>query len=486
MVYNYFELHGRWVFKAVHYPSSGDRWKKMLPCSNQGIITMEKFDIIIIGGGNAGFGVSAIASEAGKSIAFVEELDFGGTCPNRGCTPKKILVAAAHTLHEIELASAHGITVEKPTLDWAKLMDRKEKMIGFIPDAMQSTAEKRGKVFKGQAKFVGPNQVEVNGKVLEGGNIVIATGSRPRPLPIPGAELMTTSDDVLSERDLPAEVVFVGGGVIAMVFSHVYARAGVKVTILEAMPQLLPRLDSDAVAVIQKETENLGVSVNTGVRIHSIEAAGERLTVTYEEDGIEHSITADRVINGAGRIANVENLDLDAANIAHDGIRIDVNEYLQSISNPAVWVAGNALVNTAQLSPVATYEGRLVGHNIVNGPDKKPDYAVLPSAVYTVPALSSVGLTEHEARERNIDVKVVSSDMTQWFSAKTYAESAAWSKVLIDQKTDKIVGAHMVGHHGEELVHLFALAMRHQIKASDLSDGFFAFPTFSADLKSMV
>ena len=447
---------------------------------------MEKFDIVILGGGNAGFGVSAVAHEAGKKIAFVEELDFGGTCPNRGCTPKKILVAAAHSLHEIAHASAHGITVGDTRLDWGKLMDRKEEMIGFIPGAMHSTAEKRGKVFKGTAKFVGPNQIDVDGTVIEGENIVIATGSTPRTLPIPGAELMTTSDDVLSDRNLPGEVVFVGGGVIAMEFAHVYARAGVKVTILEAMPQLLPRMDADAVSVIRGETENLGVTIKTGVSITEISQDGARLAVSFEEAGSQQKITADRVINGAGRVANVADLDLDAGNITHDGIRIEVNDHLQSTSNPAVWVAGDALVHTAQLSPVATYEGRTVGHNIVHGPEKKPDYSVLPSAVYTVPALSSVGLSEVEAKDKGHNVRVVTSDMAQWFSAKTYAENAAWSKVLIDADTDRILGAHMVGHQGEELIHLFALAMRHNLTAADLSDGFYAFPTFSADVKSMV
>ena len=175
----------------------------------------DKYDIIILGGGNAGFGVSAIAHEAGKKIAFIEELDFGGVCPNRGCTPKKVFVAAAHSLHEIELAEVHGITVGEPSLDWAKMVARKDDMIGFLPGAMEGLAGKRGDVFKGTGKFVGPNSIDVNGQVLEGDNIVIATGSKPRPLPIPGAELMITSDEVLSEETQPDEVVFIGGGVIA-------------------------------------------------------------------------------------------------------------------------------------------------------------------------------------------------------------------------------------------------------------------------------
>ncbi|MCY6382572.1 dihydrolipoyl dehydrogenase family protein [Hoeflea prorocentri] len=444
-----------------------------------------KFDIVIIGGGNAGFGVSAVVSEAGKSIAFIEERDFGGTCPNRGCTPKKVLVAAAHSLHEIELAHTHGIDVGKPKLNWEKLIDRKDDMIGFIPDAMKGVAEKRGSVFRGHARFTGPNTVEVDGTLIEGENIVIATGSKPRPLNIPGAGLMITSDEVLSEKQQPDEVVFVGGGVIAMEFSHVYARAGTKVTILEAMPQLLPRMDEDAVAAIRAETERLGVTIKTDVNVREISTSGGRLKVAYSHDGGDHQVIADRVVNGAGRVANVDTLNLDAANISHDGVRIEVDEHLRSVSNPSVWVAGDALVNSAQLSPLATYEGRLVAHNIIHGPEKTPDYEATPSAVYTVPALSTVGLTEKQATEMGLDVAVTTNDMTGWFSGKSYSETVAWSKVLVDRKTDRVVSAHLVGHHGEDLIHLFSLAMKHAIPASDLKDTPMAFPTFASDVKNL-
>ena len=444
-----------------------------------------RFDVVILGGGNAGFGVSAVAHEAGKSIAFIEELDFGGTCPNRGCTPKKVLVAAAHALHEIEIAGIHGIDVGKPTLDWAKLIDREKDMIGFIPDAMAGVAAKRGEVFRGHARFVGPNAVDVDGTVIEGDNIVIATGSKPRPLPIPGAEHLITSDDVLSERTLPQEVVFIGGGVIAMEFSHVYARAGAKVTILEVMPSLLPRMDKDAVDAVQQESERIGIVVKTGVEVKEIAKQNGKLRVAFKHGGKEQSLDADRVVNGAGRIANVDTLDLAAGNVAHDGIRVDVDSYLRSTSNPSVWVCGDALVASAQLSPVATYEGRLVGRNIVEGPSVEPDYAALPSCVYTVPALSSVGLTEQEAKEQGLDVAVSTNDMTGWFSGKSYGETVAWSKVLVDEANDRFVGAHMVGHQGEDLIHLFSMAMQHGISASRFKETSFAFPTFSSDAKNL-
>ena len=194
-------------------------------------MTAEKFDVVILGGGNAGIGVTGPVRRAGMSVAMIEADLLGGTCPNRGCTPKKVLVAAGHALHEIERASIHHIAVGKPKLDWAALIDREKDMIKDIPaNLARSMAKRNVEVIKGHAVFGDPKTIRVGDRELEAGHIVIATGSKPRPLGIPGAELMITSDEMLSERELPASVIFVGGGVIALEFGHVYARAGAAVT----------------------------------------------------------------------------------------------------------------------------------------------------------------------------------------------------------------------------------------------------------------
>lgn len=296
---------------------------------------------------------------------------------------------------------------------------------------------------------------------------------------------MITSDDILNDETQPDEIVFVGGGVIALEFGHVYARAGTRVTILEAMPQLLPRLDGDAVAVLRAESERIGIDIKSDVSVQHISQAGGRLRVTYGQGGETHTLNADRVVNGAGRIANVAGLDLTAANVDFDGIAIKTDATLRSVSNPSVWVIGDALVTSPQLSPVATYEGRTVGESIVGPSLVTPNYDVIPSSVYTVPTFSSVGLTEAEATKQGLQFKATTSDMTGWFSAKTYGEKVAWAKVLVENDSDLIIGAHLVGHSGEELIHIFALAMRHGITASDLKSGVFAFPTFANDLKSL-
>jgi glutathione reductase (NADPH) len=447
----------------------------------------ERYDVLILGGGNAGMGVTVATRAAGLSVAMVESRDLGGTCPNRGCTPKKVLVAAGHALHEIERAHVHGITVSKPKLDWAALIDREKQMISHIPGSLGRPMADRGvEVIRDNALFAGPNVARVGDRMMEARHIVIATGSKPRPLPFPGAEHMITSDDILNERDLPRDVVFIGGGVIALEFGHVYARAGAKVTILEVLPQLLPAMDADAVQQVRTESERIGIEVRTGTVVKHIVRRGSRLRVTFEHDGAEHGLEADRIVNGAGRIANVDTLDLEAGGVRHRSGRIDVDEHLRSASNPHVYVCGDVLWSSPQLSPIATYEGRIVGRNIVEGPVAKPDYASIPSCVYTVPTLATVGLTEAKAKELDRKIKVRVNDMSDWLSSRTYNEPAAWAKVIVDEATDRILGAHIVGHAGEELIHVFAFAMRFGITASQINDAVYAFPTFSADIKHML
>lgn len=447
----------------------------------------DRYDVLILGGGNAGFGVTEPTRAAGLSVAMVESWDLGGTCPNRGCTPKKILVAAAHALDEIERAKIHGITVGEPRLDWAALIDREKQMIGGIPARLERALADRGvELLRGHAAFAGPNAVRVDGRTIEAKSIVIATGSKPRPLPIPGAEHMITSDEMLSERTMPRDVVFVGGGVIALEFAHVYARAGASVTILEVLPRLLPALDIDAVDRIRAESERIGIRVKTGVTVKRVDKVDGGLRVLFDHEDSEHIVEGDRIVNGAGRIANVDTLDLEAGAVEHERGRIAVDPYLRSKSNPSVHVCGDALSISPQLSPIATYEGRIVGRNIAEGAKHKPDYASIPSCVFTVPAVASVGLTEAAAREKGHKVKVRVNDMTGWLSARTYGETVAWSKLLVDEDSDRLLGAHLVGHGGEELIHLFALAMAHGITAGQVRGLIYGFPTFAADIKSML
>jgi len=445
------------------------------------------FDVLVLGAGNAGMAAAGIARDAGKTVAMVESRDVGGTCPIRGCVPKKVLVAAAQVLDQIARAPTHHIQIAAPKLDWAQLIERKETFIAGVPDDFRASLERRGiTLIEGRARFTGMARVAVGDETYTADSIVIATGSVPRTLPITGWEHTITSDDILDRTNQPESIVFIGGGVIAMEFSHVFARAGTTVTILEALPRLLPRLEADAVDVIHGETSRIGVDVLTDVNVIEIKPSGSKFTVVYQKDGGRREVTAAVIANGAGRVADVEGLDLDKGEIAHDGGRIQVTANLRSVSNPHVYVAGDALWSSAQLSPVATYEGRIVGANLIEEDSAVPDYATVPSAVYTVPAVASVGMTEDEASKGGLKFNARTNDMASWRSARTYAETASFAKVLVEDDSGKILGAHMVGHGAEEVIHLFAFAMKHGITASEMGSFVYAYPTFSSDVKFLV
>ena len=445
------------------------------------------YDVIVLGTGNAGMAAAGAAREAGLSVAMVESRDVGGTCPIRGCVPKKVLVAAAQVLHQIDTAAEHHISVDAPKLDWSKLIEREPSFVDGVPEAFTESLESRGiDLYEGRARFVGPRRVQVGDATLDGGKIVIATGSTPRPLAIPGAEHLITSEHILELASLPESLIFIGGGVIALEFAHVLARAGTKITILEALPRLLPRNDADAVAQLQKESERIGIDVLTGVNVREIVQDGNQLAVRFEHEGAEKTLSATLVANGTGRIPDFDGLDLDAAEIEHDGTRIAVDDTLRSVSNPDVYVGGDALWSSPQLSPVASHEGKVIGANLVNGGTATPDYLGIPANVYGVPALASVGLTEAEAEAQGLDFTVKVNDMADWRSAKTHAETVAYSKVLVEEDTGRILGAHLVGHGAEEIIHLFAFAMKHGVTAKAMAETVYAYPTFASDIKFMV
>ena len=339
-------------------------------------------DVLVLGSGNAGMAAARVAREAGKSVAMVEARDVGGTCPLSGCVPKKVLVAAAQVLDQIEKAPQHHISLDNVRLDWGQLVARERTFVDGVPEQFAASLEQRGiELIRGHARFVAANRVRVGEREIEAASIVIATGSRPRTLPIAGAGDLITSEDLLELNSLPASLIFIGGGAVALEFAHVLARAGTEVTILEAMERLLPRADADAVERLHRESERIGIRILTGADVKSVKLSGNRFEVRVEHAGRVRTMRADLVANGAGREPNLAGLDLTVAGIEHEGTRIIVDDNLRSVSNPHVYVAGDALWSSAQLSPVASYEGQIVGENLVNGAAHTPDYASIPAAV---------------------------------------------------------------------------------------------------------
>lgn len=446
----------------------------------------DDYDFVVLGAGNAGLGAADVVRKAGQRVLVVESRDVGGTCPLRGCVPKKVLVAAAEVLETISRAKAHGIEVGAPRLDWAKLIDRERSFVEGVPEDLERGLRAEGiDVLHGRARFVGRNALEVAGRRINGKQILVSTGSVPRPLDLEGASHLITSEDLLMRRERPASLIFIGAGVIAFEFTHVLARAGTKVTLLEVADRALPAMDSDAVAQLVAATRELGVEIHTSVKPLAVSPDGGGFAVRFEKDGREEVLRAESVAHGAGRVPDLEGMDLEAGGIEHEGHRISLDAFRRSTSNPGVWAAGDA-AGPPQLSPVATYEGRLIGRNVVGGARERPDLASIPRVVFAVPALAQVGITEAVARERGLDFEAKVSRMADWRSGRTYVERFAWAKVISERASGKLLGAHLFDHGAKEVIHAFAFAMKHGLKASELAEEVYAYPTFHSDLKYLV
>lgn len=448
----------------------------------------QAYDFAVIGGGNAGMAAARVAREAGRSVVLVERRDLGGTCALRGCVPKKVLVAAAEVLDAIARAPEHCIRVAQPHVDWPGLMRRKQRFVADAPRRFTESLERRGvRVLRGNARFVAEHELDVDGLRLTAQKVVVATGSLPLPLPIAGAEALATSDDVLNLPELPRSVVFVGAGVVAMELAHVLARAGAKVTLLEALARPLSGFDADLVDGLVAETRRIGVELVCDVEVRQIEREHGETTLVYVERGERRRVTAELAVNGAGRVPALADLRLEQAGVELDGDRPKLDRYLRSTSNPDVLFAGDTLPDAPQLSPLATYEGSIAAKNaLATGELRVPEYGDVPAVVFSIPALAKVGLGVEDAERQGHDVVVETNDLSGWISGRTYAETAARSKVLLEKGSGKILGAHLLGHGAQETIHAFAFHMRHGLPAAELAAFIAAYPTFHADLDHML
>ncbi|GAB2533984.1 dihydrolipoyl dehydrogenase family protein [Spirosoma aerophilum] len=447
---------------------------------------MPVFDLIVIGTGSAGSTVAQAARKAGKSVAIIDKLPFGGTCSQRGCDPKKVLVGAAELVARSEQLTGKGI--DKPvTIDWSDLMRFKKTFTNPVPERTQVKFSDLGiQTFQGSASFVSANTVRVNSEELTAKHIVLATGQRPQPLNIPGEELLIDSTGFLDLPKLPAKLVMVGGGYIAFEFAHIAARAGALVTIIHQGKHPLEGFDVDLVELLVKAMESIGIRIILEAEVKAVKKKAGGLTVVYTQKDKQHSVSAEVVVHAAGRVADVAELELDKAGVLMGKKGISVNEYLQSTSNPAVYACGDVAEKGLPLTPLASYEGNIVAENILHGNSKTYEDRLTPTAVFTIPTLASVGLTEEQAQEKGIDVKVAFQATSDWYTSKRINESYAAFKTLVDPQTDQLIGAHLLGAGCEEVINLFALAMSHQITAKALGSTRFIYPTHGSDLSSML
>ncbi len=447
----------------------------------------QQYDLVVIGSGSGALGAAFRIKKEGWSVAVIDSLPFGGTCAQRGCDPKKVLVGAAEIIDRIERMSEKGIS-DGSKINWSELMAFKNTFTEPVPDSRIKSMKNAGiEPVNGRAKFINENTIQVNGENFEAKKILLANGAKPAPLNIEGEEHLTYSDEFLALNELPENIVFVGGGYISFEFAHIAARAGSAVTILHRGDRPLERFDKDLVGLLMDRTKETGVDIQLNTDVKQIQKTENNLIVRGNSNGEQKTFKAGMVIHGAGRIPDIDDMNLETGNIQFDKKGITVNDYLQSVSNENVYSAGDASGSPGlPLTPVAGMESRIAAHNILNGNSQTPEYSATSSVVFTLPPLASVGMREEEAQNLNVQYKVNYQETPGWYSSKRIGEKHSAFKVIINEDDDTILGAHLLGDHYEEVINLLAMAIRFGISTKDLKRMIYAYPTRGSDIAYML
>ena len=448
----------------------------------------DSYDLIVIGAGMAGAAAANKCASAGWRVAIVDELPYGGTCALRGCDPKKILRRGAEVIDNARLMAGKGIDVGDLAINWADLMKHKRGFTDPVPQNMEAGLARSGvEALHGTARFDSDHRLLIDDVPHESSHFLIATGARPRPLEFRGHEHLIDSTEFLELEDLPGRVLFVGGGFVSFEFAHIAARAGARPMIIDRGVHPLKGFDSDLVDLLVARGSDVGIEMRPETSIIAAARAGSSYRVTIETSGSQVEIQTDLIVHGAGRIPQLASLDMDAANVAHGPEGVTVAPHLQSISNPAVYAAGDSASTPGlPLTPVAVFEGKVAASNMLKQTTTAPDYAGVPTVVFTVPELARVGLLEDEATAAGFDIDVRYRDTSGWYSNYRIGERTAATKILVDRSTDTIVGAHMLGPEYGELINILGLAIKLGLTTRQLKSMTASYPSVGSDLGSML
>jgi pyruvate/2-oxoglutarate dehydrogenase complex dihydrolipoamide dehydrogenase (E3) component len=386
-----------------------------------------------------------------------------------------VLVSTVELLTRARRGKDLGIKdADRLSLDWGAVIERKDRIVASWSKSKDATPSRLGiPVLRGMGIFAGPHEVRVNDNMVSAEKIIIATGSKPGRPPIAGAEFGITSDELIHLKEQPGRLVVIGGGFIGLEFGFALARAGSQVTILQSGPQIGPGLDDEIRDVLLQVATDAGITIVTNAKVKAI--APDK-TVETETPARPERYGADVVLLATGRPATVAPLNPQAAGIDLDGSAVKVNEYLQSVSAPHIYAIGDA-AGKRQHSPVAWYEGPIAAHNALRGNERKVDFSVFPTAIFTIPAIGQVGFTEKEARERGFQTKVSKLSYDSNPAAGVRGETEGIVKVVYEEATDRILGVHVIGAHAEDIVQIAAVAIRGGLKKSEVGAMHYVFPT---------
>jgi len=440
------------------------------------------YDIAIIGGGPGGYVAAIYAGKKKAKVALVEKGELGGTCLNRGCIPTKSLIHGANLLQAIKSAKDFGITADNVNIDWDKLQKKTSRIVKTLTKGVENLLKANNvTVMQGRAKLSRKNTIEISGETgqstITADNIILATGSVPTLVPIPGKELQNvmTSDQALFLGEIPSSILIIGGGVIGLEIGYVYNSFGCRITVVEILPEILPRQDKEISLELKKQLERQGIEIYTDSMVRKIrEKDGILQTVIETKEGTK-TVDSEKILMATGRAPAVDAFKDIGLHIEKSGVVVD--EYLKTnIDN--IYAVGD-VTGKSMLAHVASHQGITAVKNIL-GENEKIDYKAIPSCVYTSPEVASVGMTEDEARRLFRDnIRVGRFPYAASGKAKTLGEVNGFVKIISESKYNEILGVHIVGPSATELIAEAVLAIKLECTAEELANTIHAHPTLS-------
>ncbi len=450
------------------------------------------YDLIVIGSGPGGYIAAIRASQLGKKVAIIEKYTtLGGTCLNVGCIPSKALLDSSHHYYDaVKHFEEHGILIDTPKIDFTKMIDRKAKVVEQTTGGIKYLMDKNNiDVYEGLGSFVDATHVKVtktdgSEEVIEGKNTIIATGSKPGSLPFItiDKERIITSTEALKLKEIPKNLLVIGGGVIGLELGSVYSRLGSEVTVIEYMDKIVPGMDADVSKELQKVLKKQGVTFNVSHGVSSVERKGDEIIVkATNKKGVEVEFKGDYCLVSVGRRPYTEGLGLENVGVkVNERGQIEINDHLQT-NVPNIYAIGD-VVKGAMLAHKAEEEG-VVAAEIIAGQKPHIDYNLIPGIVYTWPEVAAVGKTEQELKEAGVNYKSGKFSMRALGRSRASGDIDGFVKVLADANTDEVLGVHMVGARVADLIMEAAVAMEYRASAEDLARICHGHPTYSEAMK---
>jgi mercuric reductase len=456
----------------------------------------DHYDLVILGSGSTAFAAALAAQELGKTAVMTEQRVIGGTCVNRGCLPSKNLIAAAKLLYDARNPRYPGLTPCRLDVDFAALIHQKDEVVhGYRKKKYENLVGGTVSIEEGHVQFVDPHTVEINGKRLNGGKVLVATGSRPFLPAIEGLDqvpFLTSDllavDESMELRELPRSLLIVGGGYIALELGQMFYRFGADVTILERGEQLLAHgYEPEVGQSIGQVFSDEGIRVVTRTSVRSVRLEENEVIATTVVAGNQRQYRAERLLVATGRRPNTDSIGIDRAGLAvNERGEVEVDEYLRT-NVPHIFAAGDVIgqrTGSQMATPVGSHDGGIAARNALAGNDLRPvDHSVIPRVVFTDPEIAVVGLTEEEAIAAGHPCWCNTLPMSLVPRAGAVRDTRGLIKMVADAHTNEVLGVSMVGHNAGEVIHEAAMALRFHARLHDFIDLLHVYPTMAEALK---